>query len=196
MSHYNFRTILFTKSKGKEDSNNGVTYAKMFYLRNTFESELLWSCSVSVIIQKLTLLPFCQTSVSMLIALMLLLCRGLQLCWRYCSCRLSPWCCAWCTWLEAVPRPPTPFPRFGLGCESSSSKMSETESVIAGLFVDSPNEKNWVSLFQPLEALLEAGKQKRPRPFLRKAWLRLLWSWYNIDIFWGIPKERARLKGF
>jgi hypothetical protein len=52
--------------------------------------------------------------------------------------------------------------------------MSETESVIAGLFMDSPIEKKWVSLFQPLEALLEAGKQKRPRPFLRKAWLRLL----------------------
>ena len=129
------------------------------------------------------ILPFCQTSVSMLIALMLLLCRGLQLCWRYCSCRLSPWCCAWCTWLEAmIPRPPTPFPRlFGLGCESSSSKMSETESVIAGLFMDSPIEKKWVSLWiARLVCLRLESKRGRRDLFYERPLLG--WDYYDHDI--------------
>ena len=72
-------------------------FKKIHSRHNNQECLKIFSSSpiISKIIQKLTLvLPFCQTSVSMLIALMLLLCRGLQLCWRYCSCRLSPWCCA------------------------------------------------------------------------------------------------------
>ena len=84
-------------------------------------------------------------------ALMLWLCLGLQLCWRYWSWR---WCWAWAWWtLPAMPkggprppRPPLPAPfeaivAVVMGCESSSSKISETESVTAGLFIDSPNER-------------------------------------------------------
>ena len=101
--------------------------------------------------------PFCQTSVSILMALMLLmLCLGLQLCWRYWSGR---WCWAWAWWtFPGAPtgRPPTPRPLAPLaasgppvmGCESSRSKISETESVIAGLFIDSPKEKRVLN-FQP-----------------------------------------------
>ena len=101
--------------------------------------------------------PFCQTSVSILMALMLWLCLGLQLCWRYWSWR---WCWAWAWWtFPGAPtgRPPTPRPLAPLaasgppevmGCESSSSKISETESVTAGLFIDSPNEKRVLN-FQP-----------------------------------------------
>ena len=128
-----------------------VCYSRSIFLHYSFK-KIVW---------RLKKLPFCrQTSVSILMELTLWFSRGLQLCWRYW------WAWAWwCTSPDEVPldRPIRAVPLFALvllalavvGVESSSSKMSETESVTAGLFMDSPNERRmsqpWLLAFMAPE---------------------------------------------